>query len=195
MHSHLLPTLTLLLVLVLLTLAHSDHSQAPLSPSNDWATRHLAEEHHISNFDAGAFFSLHDYDSSGGWTADEVSRTYGLDDESMKDVGAEKRREVVEDVMRRFDRDGDGVVGRGEWMEGWRGGERLQDFGVGGAHSLGILGRMGSVIDDGKEMLTNCSSLGLAIMEMTSMSTRSIILKSTMMRVSPPPPPLAILEP
>lgn len=113
----------------------------------------------------------------------------------MKDVGAEKRREVVEDVMRRFDRDGDGVVGRGEWMEGWRGGERLQDFGVGGAHSLGILGRMGSVIDDGKEMLTNCSSLGLAIMEMTSMSTRSIILKSTMMRVSPPPPPLAILEP
>jgi len=133
MLSDLLPTITLLLVLPLLTLAHSDHSQAPLSPSTDWATRHLAEEHHISNFDAGAFFSLHDYDSSGGWTADEVSRTYGLDDESMKDVSADKRREVVEDVMRRFDRDGDGVVSRGEWLEGWRGGGRLQDFGVGGA--------------------------------------------------------------
>lgn len=51
----------------------------------------------------------------------------------MKDVSADKRREVVEDVMRRFDRDGDGVVSRGEWLEGWRGGGRLQDFGVGGA--------------------------------------------------------------
>lgn len=129
---------TLLLLLAPLTAAHTDHSQSPLSPSTDWATRHLAEEHHISNFDAGAFFSLHDYDSSGGWTADEVARTYGLDDESMKDVSAEKRREVVEDVMRRFDADGDGVVSRGEWMEGWRAGERLSDFGVGDAFSWGV---------------------------------------------------------
>jgi len=193
MLSHLIPTIALLLILPLLTLAHSDHSQAPLSPSTDWATRHLTEEHHISNFDAGAFFSLHDYDSSGGWTADDVSRTYGLDDESMKDVSAEKRREVVDDVMRRFDKDGDGVVSRGEWLEGWRGGERLQDFGVGDAPSLGILGRMGCVTEDGVVMLMNCSSLDPAITEMTSTSTRSIILKSTMMRVSPLP--LATLKP
>lgn len=128
----LLPAITVLLLPIpLLALAHSDHSQTPLSSDADWATRHLAEEHHISNFDAGAFFSLHDYDGSGGWTPDEVSRTYGLDDESMKDVSPEKRNDVIEDVMRRFDRDGDHVVGRGEWMEGWRGGERLKDFGVG----------------------------------------------------------------
>lgn len=75
-------------------------------------------------------------------------RTYGLDDESSKDVSAEKRREVVDDVMRRFDRDGDGVVGRGEWMEGWRAGERLLDFGVGGAR----------VTDHGAVMLTECFS-------------------------------------
>ena len=111
----------------------------------------------------------------------------------MKDVSAEKRREVVDDVMRRFDKDGDGVVSRGEWLGGWRGGERLQDFGVGDAPSLGILERMGCVTENGSVMLINCSSLDPAITEMTSMSTRSIILKSTMMRVSPPP--LAILEP
>lgn len=110
----------------------------------------------------------------------------------MRDVSAEKRREVVDDVMRRFDRDGDGAVSRGEWLEGWRGGERLRDHGVGDA-PLGILGRMGCVTENGAVMLINCSSLDPAITEMTSMSTRSIILKSTMMRVSPPP--LAILEP
>jgi len=174
MLSHLLPTLTFL-ALLLLTHAHSDHSQTPLSPDADWAMRHLAEEHHISNFDAGAFFSLHDYDSSGGWTPDEVSRTYGLDDESMKDVSADKRREVMEDVMRRFDRDGDGIVTRGEWLEGWRGGERLKDFGV---------CRSGLGCPDGKVMLTECSSWDLAIMEMMSMSTRSITLRNIMTRVS-----------
>jgi len=185
MLSHLLPTLTLLLALPLFTHAHSDHSQAPLSPDADWATRHLAEEHHISNFDAGAFFSLHDYDSSGGWTPDEVSRTYGLDDESMKDVSAEKRREVMEDVMRRFDRDGDGIVSWGEWLEGWRGGERLKDFGVSGALFLGMLGGAGWVTKDGEVMLTESSSWDMGITEMTSTSTRFIILKSTTTRVSP----------
>ncbi|KAL8747194.1 MAG: hypothetical protein Q9190_000901 [Brigantiaea leucoxantha] len=95
----------------------------------------MSSEHHISNFDPGAFFLLHDFDSSGSWTADEIRRTYGLDDEeSMKGVGEEKKIEVVRTTMERFDEDVDGVVSRGEWMDGWRAGKRLEDFGLGPGH-------------------------------------------------------------
>lgn len=90
----------------------------------------LTEEHHISNFDPGSFFLLHDYDGSLTWTAAEISRTYGLDDESAKEVPEQKRQEVVKGVMEKFDLDGDGVVSREEWNEGWEKGMRLPDFGV-----------------------------------------------------------------
>ncbi|MCJ1318852.1 hypothetical protein MMC15_004184 [Xylographa vitiligo] len=109
-------------------------AQAPLSPDTDWATRHMAEEHHIANFDPGAFFSLHDYDSSGGWTPDEVRRTYGLDDESAKDVRPEKREEVTREVYRMFDMDKNGVIEREEWMGACENGVRLPDFGLGPGH-------------------------------------------------------------
>ena len=133
MHLHILLSLSLSLLLPSTTvLAHSPaNQQAPLSDSTDWAINHMSSEHHISNFDPGAFFLLHDFDSSGSWTADEIRRTYGLDDEeSMKGVGEEKKIEVVRTTMERFDEDGDGVVSRGEWMDGWRAGKRLEDFGV-----------------------------------------------------------------
>lgn len=35
------------------------------------------EEHHINSFDAGAFFNLHDYDSTNEWTPDDILKTYG----------------------------------------------------------------------------------------------------------------------
>lgn len=73
---------------------------------------------------------LHDYDGSLTWTADEISRTYGLDDESAKDVPEQKRQEVVKGVLEKFDFDGDGMISREEWLEGWERGVRLQDFGV-----------------------------------------------------------------
>lgn len=117
--------------------AHSPHSdQTPLtSPETDWATNHMISEHHISNFDPGAFFTLHDFDSSLTWTADEIRRMYGLDDESsMKDVEEAKKAEVVRSTIEKFDQDGDGAIGRREWMEGWRAGKRLQDFGLGPGH-------------------------------------------------------------
>lgn len=57
-----------------------------------------------------------------------------MDDESLKHVDDGKRREVVADVIGRFDSDGDGAVSREEWMDGWRGGERLKDFGLGPGH-------------------------------------------------------------
>ncbi|KAL8707621.1 MAG: hypothetical protein Q9220_007359 [cf. Caloplaca sp. 1 TL-2023] len=114
------------------TLAHSGHDdQAPLSSSEtDWATQHMASEHHISNFDPGAFFTLHDFDSSLSWSVDEIRKMYGLDDPSIKDVDESKKAEVVRTTLEEWDVDRDGVVERGEWMEGWRGGKRLRDFGV-----------------------------------------------------------------
>ncbi|MCJ1482545.1 hypothetical protein MMC06_002711 [Schaereria dolodes] len=100
----------------------------------DWATKHMAEEHHIGNFDPGAFFSLHDYDTSGAWTPDEVRRTYGLEDESAKDVSVEKREEVTREVFKLFDTDRNGAVEREEWMEAIAKGSRLPDFGLGPGH-------------------------------------------------------------
>ena len=95
----------------------------------------MAEEHHIANMDPSAFFTLHDYDNSGTWSGEEVRRTYGLDDESAKEIDEEKKKGVVAVVMGLFDRDGDGVISREEFVDGWRGvGEeekRLPDFGVG----------------------------------------------------------------
>ncbi|KAI9821939.1 MAG: hypothetical protein M1827_002521 [Pycnora praestabilis] len=114
--------------------AHVGQDQEPLQPDADWATRHMAEEHHIASFDPGAFFSLHDFDSSGAWTPDEILRTYGLEDESAKDVSREKREEVVSSVMTLLDRDGTGEVTHGAWMRFMAEGGRLPDFGLGPGH-------------------------------------------------------------
>ncbi|MCJ1224858.1 hypothetical protein MMC12_001504 [Toensbergia leucococca] len=136
----LLPTTLALALLALLhpLHAHSDHSQHPLSDTTDWATRHMAEEHHITTFTPDAFFSLHDFDSSGAWTPDEIRRTYGLlDDEeesTTREISEERKEEVVREVLGVWDANGDGVVGRGEWMVGWEAGKRLKDFGFGPGH-------------------------------------------------------------
>lgn len=93
------------------------------------------EEHHIGNFDPGAFFSLHDYDASGFWDSDEILTTYGMKDESAKDVPQEKRDEVVTKVMKLLDKDGDGRVTKEEWMAFNEGpGNTLPDFGLGPGH-------------------------------------------------------------
>ncbi|KAI4120594.1 MAG: hypothetical protein LQ347_007070 [Umbilicaria vellea] len=94
----------------------------------------MIEEHHISTFDAASFFSLHDFDSSGAWTPDEVRRLYGLDDESSKEVGREKREEVTREVYRLFDADHNGLIERDEFV---RSEEVMPDFGVGPGHGVG----------------------------------------------------------
>ena len=185
----------------------------------------MAEEHHIANLDPSAFFTLHDYDSSGQWSPDEIRRTYGLDDESAKDVPQEKKTSVVQEVIGMFDEDGDGVISREEWMDGWvKNGKRLPDFGVGchnrynkhwarasrwvktiGRSFLNLncldaftlrmsTGHTGTRAESFsaiamkkvmKSMLILDSNVRLDpdIMAMTSMSTKSIISRSFMMRV------------
>lgn len=96
-----------------------------------WLPLQNTDEHHIANFDPGAFFTLHDYDSSGSWTPEEIRRTYGLDDESSRGVPPGKKQDVIRDVLDIFDESGDGVVSWDEWIQGWRKGKRLPDFGVG----------------------------------------------------------------
>ncbi|KAK8219228.1 hypothetical protein M8818_000960 [Zalaria obscura] len=119
---------------VALVNAHGDHSQTPIAEDADWATRHMAEEHHINAFDAGSFFNLHDYDSSGTWTPDDIRKTYGLLDESTRDVPAERKQEVVDRVLELFDVDRSGSISYAEFTVGEARGLRLPDFGLGPGH-------------------------------------------------------------
>jgi hypothetical protein len=68
--------------------AHGSH-ESSRDPASSWAEYHMAEEHHVSNFDPPSFFTLHDFNSDGVWTPEEVRRFYGLDDESLKDTPAD----------------------------------------------------------------------------------------------------------
>ena len=140
--------LTLLLtILPLLTHAHGDHSQQPLSDfaESDWATWHLASEHHISNFDARSFFALHDYDTDYKWEPQEIRRTYGMADGSTDGLGGSgasgnpdeaRKREVEARVLELFDTNRDGVISVDEFEGAWKAGKRLPDFGVGSGCSL-----------------------------------------------------------
>lgn len=135
--KHLAGVLSLILVALLHSSLAPPCTPSTTSPLNPALLTPPTEEHHISNFDAGAFFSLHDFDSSGGWTPDEVRRTYGLDDESLEDVTDDKREEVTREVFKIFDADKNGVIEREEWMVRSARGARLPDFGVSGFEVLG----------------------------------------------------------
>jgi hypothetical protein len=95
----------------------------------------VAEEHHISNYDPGAFFTLHDYDDNGFWDRSEILNTYGMDDPSAKDVPDEKKEEIVSKIFELIDRNGDNVVERDEFMVfSEHEGGSLPDFGLGPGH-------------------------------------------------------------
>lgn len=138
---------------------HGDHgygSQKPIVDENaDWMTRHMAgnvlyplldrdrtatdstrklEEHHMSEWDADSFFTLHDYNSDNIWQADELQRTYGLFDESNDHLSPEKKDQVLHDLMILLDTDEDQMVTREEWHRFILDGKTLPDLGVGPGH-------------------------------------------------------------
>ncbi|TGZ85267.1 hypothetical protein EX30DRAFT_314272 [Ascodesmis nigricans] len=122
---------TLLLLLAPTSLAHGGPHPLDSDPSFKdlpWAHRHLRSEHHIYNYDAGAFFTLHDYDSNGILTGDEFLKTYGIHPTSPD---ADK---VIASLMKRIPHAVDREVTREEWMQWSRDGGELPDFGSGPGH-------------------------------------------------------------
>ncbi|KAK7756370.1 hypothetical protein SLS62_001596 [Diatrype stigma] len=118
-------------------IAHGDHggSQKPMVDDNaDWMTKHMAEEHHITDFDASSFFALHDFDSDGNWEPEEILRTYGLMDESNKDMPQSRRDEVQRALMSLLDANRDGVVTRDELQAFVDSGKALPDMQTGPGH-------------------------------------------------------------
>ncbi|KAL5347213.1 hypothetical protein V496_07417 [Pseudogymnoascus sp. VKM F-4515 (FW-2607)] len=101
---------------------------------SDWATQHLADEHHISNFDGGAFFQLHDFDDNGYWDFEEIYTTYGLKHETTDHIASDRKDDVIKQVLSLIDRDQDGRVTKEEWMAFVAGGGKLPDFGMGPGH-------------------------------------------------------------
>ncbi|KAG9239168.1 hypothetical protein BJ875DRAFT_501574 [Amylocarpus encephaloides] len=115
--------------------------QKPIQVADDadWATRHMAEEHHIGNFDPGAFFSLHDFDSNGFWDQAEILKFYGMDDPTAKDVPQSTKDEIIGEVLKMIDTNQNNVIEREEWMSfsyGDNGKSKgvLPDFGTGPGH-------------------------------------------------------------
>jgi hypothetical protein len=97
-------------------------------------TADIIEEHHIGNFDPGAFFSLHDFDDSGFWDSDEILKFYGMEDESAKDVSEIKKNEIVDKIMTLMDTNDNGLVEREEFMAFSDKKGVLPDFGLGPGH-------------------------------------------------------------
>lgn len=95
---------------------------------------HMSEEHHIDNFDPTAFFQMHDFNSDGIWTANEIRRLYGLDDESLKDTTETVKDNAVNEVLGLFDDTGAGQITRESWLKLIKKGVRLPNFGLGPGH-------------------------------------------------------------
>ncbi|KAG6360588.1 hypothetical protein INS49_011650 [Diaporthe citri] len=114
---------------------HGDHGQKPIVDENaSWMAKHMAEEHHADDFDAGSFFVLHDYNSDGQWEPEEILRTYGLFDESNKQVTEDRKKEIVREVLRLADNNKDGVISKDEFEIFMIEGGTLPDFGTGPGH-------------------------------------------------------------
>ncbi|RMZ75982.1 hypothetical protein DV738_g5170, partial [Chaetothyriales sp. CBS 135597] len=115
-----------------LVAAHGSHDTGRTAES--WAEYHMIEEHHVNNFDAPSFFTLHDFNSDGFWTADEVRRFYGLDDESLIGTPADVKDQALRDIFALFDPGQTGRITREAFLQKTREGVQLPDLGLGPGH-------------------------------------------------------------
>ncbi|KAK4574818.1 hypothetical protein LTR86_001660 [Recurvomyces mirabilis] len=122
------------LALSAIAAAHGSHDQIVVAADADWATRHMAEEHHITSFDAGSFFNLHDYDSSNTWTFDDLMKTYGLKHESTNHIAYAEKEKAINGVISLFDKDLSGTISFAEYTIGSGAGLKLPDLGFGPGH-------------------------------------------------------------
>lgn len=77
---------------------------------------------------------MHDFDDNGFWDGSEIQKFYGLDDVSNKDLPQSKRDEVLTEVLKLIDKDGNGLVERDEWLQFIKADGILPDFGTGPGH-------------------------------------------------------------
>ncbi|KAI1330592.1 putative secretory pathway protein Ssp120 [Xylariaceae sp. FL0255] len=117
-------------------LAHGGgHDPKPTVPDDaNWMTKHMAEEHHITDFDTSSFFTIHDYNGNGRWESDEMLRTYGLMDESNKDITTTAREGFRKQLLDLLDKNNDGIVSRNEFSDFISNGGELPDLGTGPGH-------------------------------------------------------------
>jgi hypothetical protein len=114
----LLRLLLLLSTVVIQTLASEPH----------WAQIHLASEHHIDNYDADAFFMLHDTNYDNELTHDELLHIYGVDPNDKK------YEHIWVKTLQEIDKDGYGKITREAWKAWSDNGGKLQDYGTGVGH-------------------------------------------------------------
>lgn len=57
-----------------------------------------------------------------------------MDDPSAKDVPQNKKDEIVNEIMRLLDKNGNRLIERGEWETFTKEGKELPDFGLGPGH-------------------------------------------------------------
>lgn len=88
----------------------------------------------MDNWDAGAFFALHDYNSNGRWEGSEMQRTYGLMDDSNKHMTVQQKDEVLNVLLHLLDEDHDGEVSGDEWNRFIADGKTLPDLNTGPGH-------------------------------------------------------------
>ena len=94
----------------------------------------MREEHHIDNFDPTSFFVMHDFNSDGFWTKDEVHRMLGFHDESTATTASSVKDDCVNKVFDLYDQIGDGHISRDDFIKGIQEGKRIPDFGMGPGH-------------------------------------------------------------
>lgn len=99
---------------------HGDHGSGSQRPIVDehasWMVKHMAEEHHAADFDAASFFALHDFDADGTWELEEIQRTYGMMDDSNKNLTPERKDELGRQIIDLMDTSRDGVISRDEFL-------------------------------------------------------------------------------
>lgn len=120
--------------------------RTPTGPRDTWPVRTLharflqskltaiAEEHHIGSFDADTFFTLHDFDSTGHWSPDDIKRMYGLLDRSNAHVSDTQKNDAVNKILSLFDTDRSGTISYAEFKDADGKGVKLPDLGFGPGH-------------------------------------------------------------
>ncbi|SZF05542.1 unnamed protein product [Blumeria hordei] len=127
------------LVAFLAVLSHAELSevqdiqltQVPIELEVQWENKHMAEEHHVHEFDRPSFFALHDYDSNGHWDIYEILKTYGMDDPSARDVPEMKKNEITRTILALVDKNANNIIEKSEFLE-FEG--ALPEFGLGPGH-------------------------------------------------------------